>query len=127
LVLTRHGESEWNKLNLFTGCVSLLALQAFPLKLSKKMEGPEADRSVSTSSRHPCNASAEKGQQEALTGAKALKSNGYDHFDIAFTSALTRAQQTLDIILKEIDQSDLHIERDQALNERCVLRWRKYR
>jgi bisphosphoglycerate-dependent phosphoglycerate mutase len=34
---------------------------------------------------------------------------------------LTRAQQTLDIILKEIDQADLHIERDQALNERCVL------
>lgn len=37
---------------------------------------------------------------------------------VAFTSALSRAQNTLAIILKEIGQEDISITRDQALNER---------
>lgn len=39
-------------------------------------------------------------------------------FDKAYTSALTRAQTTLQIILSEIGQPDLPTEKDQALNER---------
>ena len=58
------------------------------------------------------------GKKEALSGAQALKKNKYDHYDIAYTSALTRAQQTLEIILKEIDQTGLETVKDQALNER---------
>ena len=39
-------------------------------------------------------------------------------FDIAFTSVLVRAQQTLDILLAGIGQEGLPVERDLALNER---------
>ena len=85
LVLVRHGESEWNKLNLFTGW-----------------------RDVDLT---------EKGTEEALKAGLLLKAEGL-HFDLGFTSALKRAQHTLDIILKEIEQTDLPIIRDQALNER---------
>ncbi|KAH8926444.1 phosphoglycerate mutase [Atractiella rhizophila] len=59
----------------------------------------------------------ELGRQEAHKGAKELKNRGYK-FDVAFTSALSRAQTTLDIILKEIGQEDIPIFKDQALNER---------
>ncbi|MFP3920942.1 MAG: 2,3-bisphosphoglycerate-dependent phosphoglycerate mutase [Dichotomicrobium sp.] len=85
LVLVRHGESEWNKLNLFTGW-----------------------RDVDLS---------EHGIEEARKAGRALKAEGL-RFDVAFTSALKRAQHTLDIILEELGQTDLPIERDQALNER---------
>lgn len=60
----------------------------------------------------------EKGRGEALTGAKNLKAAGYTHFDVAFTSVLQRANDTLAIILKEIGQDDLETFKDQALNER---------
>ncbi|GAA6004267.1 hypothetical protein JCM10207_002514 [Rhodosporidiobolus poonsookiae] len=86
LVLVRHGESEWNKLNLFTGW------------------------------KNP--ALTEKGRAEALEGGKNLKKSGFTHFDVAFSSVLQRANDTLDIILKEIGQEDLPIHKDQALNER---------
>jgi len=85
LVLVRHGESEWNKLNLFTGW-----------------------RDVDLS---------ERGIEEARKAGQILKAEGL-RFDIAFTSALKRAQQTLDIILEELGQTDIPVERDQALNER---------
>jgi len=39
-------------------------------------------------------------------------------FDMAFTSDLVRAQDTLDIILEGIGQTDIQIEKDVALNER---------
>ena len=39
-------------------------------------------------------------------------------FDIAFTSALQRAQKTCQIILDTVGQPDLRTIRDQALNER---------
>jgi 2,3-bisphosphoglycerate-dependent phosphoglycerate mutase len=39
------------------------------------------------------------------------------HFDVAYTSALTRAQQTLALIMQAAE-FDLPVIRDQALNER---------
>ncbi|GAA5960609.1 hypothetical protein JCM5350_005756 [Sporobolomyces pararoseus] len=86
LVLVRHGESEWNKLNLFTGW------------------------------KNP--ALTEKGRSEALEGAKNLKKAGLTEFDVAYTSVLQRANDTLAIILKEIGQEGLETHKDQALNER---------
>ncbi|KAK0522972.1 Phosphoglycerate mutase [Tilletia horrida] len=86
LVLTRHGQSEWNKLNLFTG-----------------WKDP---------------ALTEQGKAEALKGAEELKKYGYTNFDLAFTSDLQRAQNTLAIQLKEIGQEGISVTKDQALNER---------
>jgi 2,3-bisphosphoglycerate-dependent phosphoglycerate mutase len=85
LVLVRHGQSEWNLKNLFTGW-----------------------RDVDLT---------ELGRQEAKTGAEKLKARGIK-FDIAFTSALKRAQNTNDIILDTLGQAKLKTIRDQALNER---------
>ena len=39
-------------------------------------------------------------------------------FDLAFTSDLSRAQDTLTLILEEIDQTGLETIKDKALNER---------
>ncbi len=85
LVLCRHGESEWNKLNLFTG-----------------WKDPGL---------------TEKGVAEAVRAGGKLKAKGLT-FDLAYTSVLTRAQKTLDLILAELGQTGLPITRDQALNER---------
>ena len=85
LVLARHGQSEWNLKNLFTG-----------------WKDPGL---------------TDLGVEEARTAGRRLKARGLD-FDLAFTSALTRAQETLRLILEEIGRSDLPIIRDQALNER---------
>ena len=85
LVLVRHGQSEWNLKNLFTGW-----------------------RDVDLT---------ELGREEAKTGAEKLKARGVK-FDIAFTSALKRAQKTNDIILDTLGQTGLKTIRDQALNER---------
>ncbi|MCO4317228.1 2,3-bisphosphoglycerate-dependent phosphoglycerate mutase [Phyllobacterium sp. 21LDTY02-6] len=85
LVLVRHGQSEWNLKNLFTGW------------------------------RDP--ALTELGHQEAKDAGKRLKAKGL-HFDIAFTSVLSRAQITLQHILEEVGQTELETLRDQALNER---------
>lgn len=85
LVLVRHGESEWNRLNLFTG-----------------WRNPDL---------------TEKGLIEARVAGRAIKYEGI-RFDIAFTSALKRAQHTLDIILAELKQETVPITRNAALNER---------
>jgi 2,3-bisphosphoglycerate-dependent phosphoglycerate mutase len=85
LVLVRHGESEWNKLNLFTGW---------------------KDPGLS-----------DKGVEEARTAGLLLKAEGYK-FDVAYTSSLSRAQQTLDIMLQELGQTGLATHEDQRLNER---------
>ncbi|MDR3500026.1 MAG: 2,3-bisphosphoglycerate-dependent phosphoglycerate mutase [Parvibaculum sp.] len=85
LVLVRHGQSEWNEKNLFTGW------------------------------RDP--GLTEQGKREAREAGKALKDKGY-RFDVAFTSALGRAQETNRILLEELGQSDLPVIKDQALNER---------
>lgn len=58
-----------------------------------------------------------KGIEEAQNAAKKLKEKGYQ-FDVAFTSDLKRAQHTLDIILEGIDQKDIPVFKDKALNER---------
>ncbi|MGE0751980.1 MAG: 2,3-bisphosphoglycerate-dependent phosphoglycerate mutase [Variibacter sp.] len=85
LVLVRHGQSEWNLKNLFTGW-----------------------RDVDLT---------EKGIEEARNAGRKLKAQGLQ-FDVAFTSALKRAQRTLEFILDELGQKNLPIIRDQALNER---------
>jgi 2,3-bisphosphoglycerate-dependent phosphoglycerate mutase len=85
LVLVRHGQSDWNLKNLFTG-----------------WKDPGL---------------TEKGVAEAKAAGQRLKALGLS-FDIAFTSALTRAQNTNDLILAELGQSGLQTIRDQALNER---------
>ncbi|MEQ8266192.1 MAG: 2,3-bisphosphoglycerate-dependent phosphoglycerate mutase [Parvibaculum sp.] len=85
LVLVRHGQSEWNKKNLFTGW------------------------------RDP--GLTEQGMDEAREAGQAMKAKGLI-FDVAFTSALSRAQETNRIMLEELGQGDLPVIRDQALNER---------
>ncbi|MCA0275832.1 MAG: 2,3-bisphosphoglycerate-dependent phosphoglycerate mutase [Proteobacteria bacterium] len=85
LVLVRHGQSEWNLKNLFTGW------------------------------RDP--GLTEQGHAEAKAAGEKLKARGLK-FDIAFTSALSRAQTTCQHILDALGQSDLKTIRDAALNER---------
>jgi 2,3-bisphosphoglycerate-dependent phosphoglycerate mutase len=85
LVLVRHGQSEWNLKNLFTGW-----------------------RDVDLT---------EVGIQEARAAGKKLKAQGL-HFDIGFTSALIRAQRSLDLVLDEMAQKNIPIVKNLALNER---------
>lgn len=56
----------------------------------------------------------ERGREEARTAGAALRGIG---FDVAYTSALRRAQDTLAIILAETGL-DVPVIRDAALNER---------
>ncbi|XP_004531054.1 phosphoglycerate mutase 2 [Ceratitis capitata] len=60
---------------------------------------------------------SEKGMKEAQSASKALKQAGFK-FDVAHTSVLSRAINTLDIILKEIGQTDIPICKTWRLNER---------
>ena len=85
LVLLRHGQSEWNLKNLFTGWRDIDLSPA--------------------------------GVEEAKEAGRRLKSHGLT-FDLAFTSALIRAQHTLALVLKEMGQTGIHELRDSALNER---------
>ncbi|XP_067626742.1 phosphoglycerate mutase 2-like [Eurosta solidaginis] len=59
----------------------------------------------------------EKGLQEAKIAGKTLKESNYK-FDIAHTSVLCRAIITLDVILKEIEQTNIPICKTWRLNER---------
>jgi 2,3-bisphosphoglycerate-dependent phosphoglycerate mutase len=85
LILVRHGESEWNLKNLFTG-----------------WKNPEL---------------TEKGIGEARATGRKLKSAGLTP-TVFYTSALRRAQHSLDLILEELNIVNLVVTRDQALNER---------
>jgi 2,3-bisphosphoglycerate-dependent phosphoglycerate mutase len=85
LVLVRHGQSDWNLKNLFTGW-----------------------RDVGLT---------EKGIAEARAAGKRLKAQRL-HFDVAFTSALVRAQRTLDLVLEEMGETNIAVFKDRALNER---------
>ena len=85
LVLVRHGQSEWNLKNLFTG-----------------WKDPDL---------------TELGVTEAKEAGRKLKAQGFT-FDIGFTSALTRAQHTMDLMLTELGQTGLPVTRHLALNER---------
>jgi 2,3-bisphosphoglycerate-dependent phosphoglycerate mutase len=55
------------------------------------------------------------GRDEARRGAEAVR---HIRFDVAYTSALSRAQETLSIVLEAIAQRRCPVIRDQALNER---------
>ncbi len=83
VVLIRHGESQWNLENRFTGWVDV------PL--------------------------SPKGEQEAREAGEKLRAFQFDH---GFTSVLTRAIRTLEIVLDVIGQPGLPVEQNQALNER---------
>ena len=83
LILLRHGESQWNLENRFTGWVDV------PL--------------------------SPRGIQEAQHAGNKLK--GFT-FDRAFTSVLSRANETLRLALETIGQTHIPIEKDKALNER---------
>ena len=83
LILLRHGESQWNLENRFTGWVDV------PL--------------------------SPRGIQEAKNAGEKLRSFTFNR---AFTSVLTRAIETLRLVLEAIGQTNIPIERDKALNER---------
>src|SRR3974377_393203 len=85
LVLVRHGQSDWNLKNLFTGW-------------------RDVDLTV-------------QGVKEPREAGGKLKAQGLK-VDIAFTSALKRAQRTLDLMLAELGQTNIPVIKNQALNER---------
>lgn len=57
------------------------------------------------------------GREEAVSAGKALKNAGYT-FDVAHTSTLTRAHNTLAAILKELGQEGIPVFKTWRLNER---------
>lgn len=59
----------------------------------------------------------EKGMQEAIHAGKLLSLANIS-FDVAYTSVLRRAKDTLDLILKELHQEDIPIYSSWKLNER---------
>ncbi|KAJ3429227.1 phosphoglycerate mutase [Anaeramoeba flamelloides] len=85
VVFIRHGESVWNKENVFTGWTNV--------------------------------ALSEKGEKEAKEGGIILKEKGYT-FDVAYTSVLKRANDTLDLVLQELELSNIPITKSWRLNER---------
>ena len=85
LVLVRHGQSEWNLKNLFTGWKDIDL--------------------------------TEVGIAEARTAGRQLKAQGIG-FDIGFTSALKRAQDTMTIMLHEMGLARIPVVENPALNER---------
>jgi 2,3-bisphosphoglycerate-dependent phosphoglycerate mutase len=85
LVLLRHGQSQWNLENRFTGWWDVDLSQA--------------------------------GVEEARAAGRLLSASGFD-FDCCFTSVLTRAIRTLDLLLHEMDRLWLPVTKDWRLNER---------
>ncbi len=85
LILVRHGQSEWNEKNLFTG-----------------WKDPDL---------------TSKGEVEAKEAGKSLNKLGIK-YDLMFTSVLLRAKRTAQIILNELNQRDIRIIKDKAINER---------
>jgi len=60
---------------------------------------------------------SEKGRDEAAAAGRILKAGGYT-FDLAFTSVLQRAIETLEIVLRELGQTGIPVKRSWRLNER---------
>ena len=85
LVLVRHGQSIWNKKNLFTG-----------------WKNPGL---------------TDQGASEAENTGEKLKEQGFS-FDVMFTSELKRAQNTGEIILEKLNESNLTTIKSANLNER---------
>nr|CAD7267961.1 unnamed protein product [Timema shepardi] len=112
IVFVRHGESEWNLKNLFCGWVDV-DLSAKVIKLPHCRAKHNSSRTVESLSTQ----SDVSGREEAVTSGQALKQAGLK-FDLAFTSLLKRAHQTLDIVLREIGQTDLPVVKSWRLNER---------
>ena len=81
----RHGQSEWNAKNLFTGWADV------PLTIL--------------------------GKNEAAAGATWIWKEGLE-FDVAYTSELKRAQQTLKLVMDITGQNDLTVHKSWRLNER---------
>lgn len=85
LILVRHGQSEWNAKNLFTG-----------------WKDP---------------ALTNQGVAEANNAGKLILQKNIQ-FDLMYTSMLSRAQKTGDIILKVLNHKKIPIIKNEALNER---------
>lgn len=85
LVLIRHGQSQWNLENRFTGW-------------------------------HDVNLT-DTGIAQAKEGGRLLREAGFQ-FDQVFTSVLKRAIHTTNIVLDELEQAWLPVERSWRLNER---------
>lgn len=85
LVLLRHGESIWNKENLFTGWTDV--------------------------------GLSERGIEEARSAGRLLVEEGY-RFDVAHTSVLRRAIDTLNLTLTEMDLAWIPVRKHWRLNER---------
>ena len=85
LILVRHGQSEWNAKNLFTGW----------------KDPGLTDRGVS----------------EAKNAGKLILEQKIE-FDVMYTSMLSRAQKTGDIILGILNHKEIPIIKNEALNER---------
>jgi len=85
LILVRHGQSEWNAKNLFTGW----------------KDPGLTDRGVS----------------EAKNAGKLILEQEIE-FDVMYTSMLSRAQKTGDIILGILNHKEIPIIKNEALNER---------
>jgi 2,3-bisphosphoglycerate-dependent phosphoglycerate mutase len=83
LILLRHGESQWNLENRFTGWIDV------PL--------------------------SERGVKEAERAGVKLRAYP---IDIAYTSVLLRATDTLALALKTANKNGVPVTKDQALNER---------
>ena len=60
---------------------------------------------------------SEQGIKEAKEAGKVLKEKGFE-FDIAYTSVLKRANDTLSYILEELGQSNIPVKKSWRLNER---------
>ena len=60
---------------------------------------------------------SKKGIQEAIDAGKVLKNNGYS-FDVAYTSVLKRAEDTLKYILNELGEQNILVKKSWMLNER---------
>jgi 2,3-bisphosphoglycerate-dependent phosphoglycerate mutase len=78
LILVRHGQSEWNLKNLFTG-----------------WKNPDL---------------TPQGIEEARKAGRTIKAAGLEP-NVFFTSALVRAQHTLDLILEELAITEVTITR----------------
>lgn len=85
LVLIRHGQSQWNLENRFTGWTDV------PLTA--------------------------RGEADTRQAAQVLREHGVK-FDLAFTSRLQRASDTLRILLEELHQTDIPVVVDSSVNER---------
>ena len=85
LVLVRHGQSEWNAKNLFTG-----------------WKDPGL---------------TDQGLAEAKNAGKLILDESIQ-FDFMYTSMLSRAQRTGDIILGVLNHKEIPIVKNEALNER---------